>query len=92
VSAITLEWHSGGVRLSAHAPPAGTAKAGSFAVGPTVSNARQALVHKPVPALYESLPLERLDARARRFWARVFLLVRLPGGRALLNLWARRRR
>jgi hypothetical protein len=91
-SAISLEWHSGGVRLSSHPPPAGAAKAGPVGGQQTSFDARQALVHEPLPALYESLPLQRLDRRARRFWARVFLLVRLPGGRALLNQWARRRR
>jgi hypothetical protein len=51
---------------------------------------RAATVHEALPRLYESLPLERLDDRARRFWRRVFLLVRLPGGRRLLGLMARR--
>jgi hypothetical protein len=51
---------------------------------------RAATVHEPLPHLYESLPLERLDDRARRFWRRVFLLVRIPGGRRLLGLIARR--
>jgi hypothetical protein len=45
--------------------------------------ARSATVH-------EALPLASFDARARRFWRRVFLLVRIPGGRRLLGLVARR--
>jgi hypothetical protein len=52
--------------------------------------ARSATVHEPLPRLYEALPLASFDARARRFWRRVFLLVRIPGGRRLLGLVARR--
>jgi hypothetical protein len=51
---------------------------------------RAATVHEPLPRLYGSLPLERLDERAGRFWRRVFFLVRVPGGRRLLGLIARR--
>jgi hypothetical protein len=36
--------------------------------------------------LYESLPLVSIDADARRFWRRVFRLVRIPGGRFLLKI------
>ena len=50
------------------------------------------LVHESRPALYRALPLAQFDARARGFWKRIFLLVRLPGGRALLRLLARRTR
>ncbi len=35
--------------------------------------------------LYDSLPLVKFDADARRFWRRVFGLVRIPGGRYLLK-------
>jgi hypothetical protein len=52
--------------------------------------ASTAIVHEPRAALYEALPLVRLDAAARRFWRRVFVLVRIPGGRRLLGLVARR--
>lgn len=52
--------------------------------------ARTAIVHEARPALYDALPLVKLDAAARRFWRRVFWLVRLPGGRRLLGLAARR--
>ena len=59
--------------------------------GPKTVRARSAILHEPLPALYEELPhLVRLDERARRFWRRVFLLVRIPGGRRLLGLVARR--
>ena len=54
-------------------------------------DASSALVHEPLERLYDALPLERFDARARRFWGRVFLLVRVPGGRALLAALTRRR-
>jgi hypothetical protein len=33
--------------------------------------------------------LADFDARARRFWRRVFVLVRIPGGRRLLGMLAR---
>jgi hypothetical protein len=52
--------------------------------------ARTAILHEPLARLYEGLPLVILDDRARRFWRRVFWLVRLPGGRRLLRLIARR--
>jgi hypothetical protein len=51
--------------------------------------ARSAIVHESAPKLYTALPLARFDARARRFWRRVFILVRIPGGRRLLGILAR---
>jgi hypothetical protein len=54
-------------------------------------DAASALVHEPLPRLYETLPLQRFDAKARRFWGRIFFLVRLPGGRALISALTRRR-
>ena len=54
--------------------------------------AQSAIVHEPLARLYEALPLVSLDAKARRFWRRVFRLVRLPGGRYLLGVVARRTR
>lgn len=54
--------------------------------------AQSAIVHEPLPRLYEVLPLVSLDAKARRFWRRVFRLVRIPGGRYLLSALARRTR
>jgi hypothetical protein len=53
---------------------------------------RSAIVHEPLGRLYETLPLVSLDEKARRFWRRVFRLVRIPGGRRLLGLLARRAR
>jgi hypothetical protein len=51
--------------------------------------AATAIVHEPLGHLYESLPLVSIDADARRFWRRVFRLVRLPGGRYLLKVLTR---
>jgi hypothetical protein len=48
-----------------------------------------AIVHEPLGHLYESLPLVSIDADARRFWRRVFRLVRIPGGRYLLKVLTR---
>jgi hypothetical protein len=53
---------------------------------------QSAIVHEPLPRLYEALPLAILDANDRRFWRRVFRLVRVPGGRYLLAALARRSR
>jgi hypothetical protein len=54
--------------------------------------AQSVIVHEPLARLYEALPLVSLDAKARRFWRRVFRLVRIPGGRYLLGALARRTR
>jgi hypothetical protein len=51
--------------------------------------AANVIVHEPLADLYESLPLASIDADARRFWHRVFRLVRIPGGRFLLKLLTR---
>jgi hypothetical protein len=50
------------------------------------------IVHEPLAQLYEGLPLARTDPKSRRFWRRVFWLVRIPGGRLLLAAVARRTR
>jgi hypothetical protein len=54
--------------------------------------AQSAIVHEPLGGLYQGLPLASLDEKARRFWRRVFWLVRIPGGRHLLGVLARRSR
>jgi hypothetical protein len=54
--------------------------------------ARSAIVHEPLSELYAGLPLANIDADARRFWRRVFALVRFPGGRLLLKLMTRPKR
>jgi hypothetical protein len=59
---------------------------------PRIIKAKSAIVHEPLARLYEALPLASLDADARRFWNRVFRLVRIPGGRYLLGALARRSR
>ena len=53
---------------------------------------QSATVHEPQERLYEALPLADLDANARRFWHRIFRLLRVPGGRYLLGILARRTR
>jgi hypothetical protein len=59
---------------------------------PRIITAQSAIVHEPLGRLYEALPLVSFDAKARRFWRRVFGLVRIPGGRYLLGALARRNR
>lgn len=81
VSDIDIEWHAATVVLT-------MTSAGRRRSVKTQS----AIVHEPLAHLYEALPLVSLDARARRFWRRVFRLVRIPGGRYLLGLMARRTR
>jgi hypothetical protein len=49
-------------------------------------------LQEPDQGLYDALPLARFTPDARRFWQRIFWLVRLPGGRTLLGLVARVRR
>lgn len=51
-----------------------------------------AIIHEPKPSVYERLPLASFDASARQFWRRVFLLMRIPGGRLLLRFMSRRNR
>jgi hypothetical protein len=74
-----IEWQGRGARVTL-----------SAAGGTTQIPARTVILHEPRPLLYDALPLARFDAAARRFWRRVFWLVRIPGGRRLLGLVARR--
>ncbi len=78
---IDIEWRHGTAALTL-----------SCAARRATIEARSAIVHEPLPRLYEALPLARIDARARRFWANVFRLLRIPGGRYLLGYFARRPR
>ncbi len=78
---IDIEWGAGVAALSL-----------TCAARRATIEARSAIVHEPLPRLYEALPLPRIDARAQRFWANVFRLVRIPGGRLLLGVFARRSR
>lgn len=59
---------------------------------PRTITAQSAIVHEPAARLYEALPLVTPDEGARRFWRRVFGLVRIPGGRHLLGILASRKR
>jgi hypothetical protein len=72
---LGIEWHAERVLLT-------------FMSGDRVATvqAATALVHEPLGHLYASLPLVSIDADARRFWRRVFRLVRIPGGRFLLKV------
>jgi hypothetical protein len=78
---LDIEWHADSAQLT-------------FASGGRSATVKTAavIVHEPLGSLYEILPLARIDADARRFWRRVFRLVRIPGGRYLLRLLARSRR
>ena len=78
-SAVTVEWAKDGAVVALTLPD-----------GIRLVRAKTAILHEPLERLYEGLPLVRLDDRARRFWRRVFWLVRIPGGRRLLRLIARR--
>jgi len=78
ISDIDIEWRAGSVELTLTA-----------AARRRTLHAQSVIVHEPLARLYESLPLASLDEKARRFWRRVFLLVRIPGGRHLLRILAR---
>jgi hypothetical protein len=79
VNSVTVSWQGEGAVVTL----VGTHGTRSLKV-------RTAVVHEPLGRLYEALPLVSFDERARRFWRRVFWLVRIPGGRRLLGLIARR--
>ena len=75
---LCIEWQDKSALLSFTAGRgAGTVEAASV------------VVHEPLQSLYEGLPLATMDADARRFWRRVFRVVRFPGGRYLLRLLSR---
>jgi hypothetical protein len=76
---VDLEWHAGTVVVTMTS--AGRRRSIS---------ARSALVHEPLAHLYDALPLAAVDDTTRRFWRRVFRLIRIPGGRYLLGVLARR--
>jgi hypothetical protein len=81
VSDIEIEWRARTVELTV-----------TSAARRRTLHAQSVIVHEPLSRLYETLPLVILDEKARRFWRRVFLLIRVPGGRHLLRILARRRR
>jgi hypothetical protein len=74
-AAVSLEWPAAGGSLLTVESPAGT----------VAVRAAGAFVHTFPEGLYTALPLARFDARGMRFWRRVFLLVRLPGARWILQ-------
>ena len=78
---LQLEWRADGVAVEL-----------SSAGGLRRLQGKAALVHETRARLYDSLPLADFDARARRFWRRVFILMRIPGGRFLLGMMARGKR
>jgi hypothetical protein len=80
-SAVTLAWSAAGATVTLIVPGANT----QF-------RSRTATLHEPRPQLYRGLPLVILDNAARRFWRRVFLIARIPGGRRLLRRIAQRTR
>jgi hypothetical protein len=81
VSDVELEWQDGAVLMSMTSMQRRTS-----------IKIRSAIAHEPLARLYGGLPLAGFDSKARRFWRRVFTLVRIPGGRYLLGALARRSR
>ncbi len=77
-TAVDFDWADGGMLVTL-----------TSAGGVRVLQTRTAVIHEPLSQLYDSLPLARFDDSARRFWRRIFRLVRVPGGRYLLRLVAR---
>jgi len=77
-TAVAFEWVDGGVLVTL-----------TSAGGVKVLKTRTAVIHEPLRQLYDGLPLASFDDSARRFWRRVFRVVRIPGGRYLLRLIAR---
>jgi len=80
-SAVAFDWRDDGVLVTL-----------TTAEGSAALKVRNAIIHEPLTNLYAGLPLASFDDAARRFWRRVFRLVRIPGGRYLLGLIARRSR
>jgi hypothetical protein len=81
IETVALNWRHDGVEVMLALP-----------TGVRSLRAASAIVHEPNARLYQSLPLAGFDEDARRFWRRVFRLIRIPGGRLLLGMIARRRR
>lgn len=78
---VGIEWHDGRVLLT-------------FSSDGRIESlsAAHIFVHEASPDVLRALPLADYDARARRFWGRVFFLMRVPGGSMLLRWLARRAR
>ena len=80
ITALTVEWRPDGVLVAVIG-----------ITGVRHLNARSVIIHEPKGQLYENLTLANFDSDARRFWKRVFRLMRIPGGRFLLGFIARRK-
>jgi hypothetical protein len=81
ITALEFEWRAEGVIIGV-----------AGADGVRHFRSETVIIHTPAARLYDSLPLASFDADARRFWKRVFRLIRIPGGRLVLGAIARRRR
>jgi len=79
---VSLEWSPG-------KPVLVTLQDGARSVALACDSAAS---HETNESLYRELPLAEYTADRQRFWRRVFWLVRIPGGRLLLRLFARRAR
>jgi hypothetical protein len=78
---VAIDWSDDGATVSLELP------SGSREV-----HASSVIIHEPRERLFDGLDLPKFDAKARRFWRRVFTLVQIPGGRYLLGALARRAR
>ncbi len=81
IAGLELEWRPDGVDVGVTAEG-----------GVRHFHSADAFIHESKPRLYESLPLAVFDPAARRFWRRVFRVIRIPGGGMLLGVIARRGR
>jgi hypothetical protein len=81
IQALDLQWRNEGVTVALLG-----------AQNARYLTAKTAIIHEPRDGLYETLPLAGFDPKARQFWRRIFTLMRVPGGRFLLGIIARRRR
>jgi len=81
ITALEFEWRTEGVMVRV-----------TGADGVRHFKSDSVFIHTPATRLYDSLPLAGFDTEAQRFWKRVFRLIRMPGGRLLLGVIARRRR
>jgi len=81
ITALEFEWRAEGVMIGV-----------AGADGVRHFRSESVIIHTPAARLYDSLPLASFDADARRFWRRVFRLIRIPGGRLVVGAIARRRR
>ncbi|HWJ35049.1 MAG TPA: hypothetical protein VNR70_07270 [Steroidobacteraceae bacterium] len=81
ISVLGFEWHVDGVEIAV-----------TGANGVRYLTTESAIIHAPSAHVYDGLPLARFDSDAKRFWTRVFRLIRIPGGRFLLGFIARGKR